>query len=117
MKILSWILLFFASYAVAPPPPAVGTQLVNCENIEGLLGTLAKSFPTTCPPCPALNHLWKPVDNPNTETRRECFDGEDNDEDGKTDCQDPDCLKDKRIQQRCQMRAKRPRRVSPTEGD
>ena len=27
----------------------------------------------------------------------------DNDEDGKTDCEDPDCLKDKRIQQRCRM--------------
>merc|ERR1712072_965514 len=42
-------------------------------------------------------------DNPHTETRRECFDGKDNDHDGKSDCADPDCMKDKRIRQRCQM--------------
>ena len=30
-----------------------------------------------------------------TETGRECLDGKDNDHDGKVDCADPDCLKDK----------------------
>ena len=42
-------------------------------------------------------------DNPHTETKRECFDGKDNDHDGKSDCADPDCMKDKRVRQRCQM--------------
>ena len=33
----------------------------------------------------------RPADDPNTETRRECHDGEDNDGDGLVDCDDPDC--------------------------
>jgi hypothetical protein len=37
------------------------------------------------------------------ETHRQCFDHKDNDGDGRSDCQDPDCYKDKRIQQRCRM--------------
>ena len=38
-----------------------------------------------------------------TETRRECYDGVDNDHDGKTDCEDSDCLADPRIKQHCEM--------------
>ena len=30
-------------------------------------------------------------DDPNTETMRECGDGQDNDGDGTADCDDPDC--------------------------
>ena len=45
-------------------------------------------------------------DNPNTETKRECFDHKDNDGDGKSDCEDPDCTKDKRIAQRCKRMQK-----------
>jgi hypothetical protein len=48
-------------------------------------------------------------DNPHTETRRECFDHKDNDGDGKSDCEDPDCTRDRRIRQRCQ-------RISRTHG-
>jgi len=35
------------------------------------------------------------------ESGRDCFDGLDNDEDGLTDCEDPDCQRDRRIAQRC----------------
>lgn len=38
------------------------------------------------------------------ETGRECFDGKDNDGDGKKDCDDPDCLKNRRIRQYCQRK-------------
>ena len=95
---LTILLLLFSGYwspIISQPtqPMIPGTQLVNCESIEPLLLKLASSTQKKCPPC----------DDPNTETRRECFDHEDNDGDGKTDCDDPDCLKDKRIQQRCRM--------------
>jgi len=95
---LTILLLLFSGFwspvLAQPPQPMIpGTQLVNCESIEPLLQGLASTMTKKCPPC----------DDPKTETRRECFDHEDNDEDGKTDCEDPDCLKDKRIQQRCRM--------------
>ena len=45
-------------------------------------------------------------DNPHTETNKECKDGRDNDGDGKTDCQDPDCLKNKFIKKLCARKAK-----------
>ena len=41
------------------------------------------------------------------ETHRQCFDHKDNDGDGRSDCEDPDCYKDKRIQQRCRMESNR----------
>ena len=41
------------------------------------------------------------------ETHRQCFDHKDNDGDGRSDCEDPDCYKDKRIQQRCKMESNR----------
>jgi hypothetical protein len=95
---LTILLLLFSGYwspIIAQPTP--GT-LMNCDNIDPLLQRLADLYPKQkCPPC----------DDPNTETRRECFDGVDNDEDGKTDCDDPDCLSDKRIQQRCIMMTRR----------
>lgn len=37
------------------------------------------------------------------ESGRDCFDGLDNDEDGLTDCEDPDCQRDRRIAQRCRQ--------------
>ena len=95
MKNVFALILIALTSAVSPPPAAplatVGTNPIqlDCNSIEPLLHQLASYVP-------------KP-DNPETETRRECFDGKDNDEDGMTDCQDPDCLKDKRIQQRCIM--------------
>ena len=61
----------------------------------GLVGQCRSSF------CSA--HLTNGRrDNPHTETKRECFDHKDNDGDGKSDCEDPDCTRDKRIRQRCQ---------------
>lgn len=45
--------------------------------------------------------------NAHTETHAECYDHIDNDHDGKTDCQDSDCLKDRRIKQRCDIMAAR----------
>lgn len=38
----------------------------------------------------------------NHESGRQCFDGIDNDNDGKSDCADPDCEKDRRVRQRCE---------------
>eukprot|EP01047_Picozoa_sp_COSAG01_P044572 COSAG01_NODE_4042_length_5409_cov_25.792844_5_plen_76_part_00 len=32
-----------------------------------------------------------------------CFDGKDNDGDGQSDCEDPDCIKDARIGQKCKF--------------
>eukprot|EP01048_Picozoa_sp_COSAG05_P006561 COSAG05_NODE_433_length_9859_cov_4.471004_4_plen_622_part_00 len=65
---------------------------------------------------PLSTHAWKTPAQYNPgfmcgkaskvgETHRQCFDGKDNDGDGRSDCQDPDCYKDKRIQQRCRMEA------------
>jgi hypothetical protein len=95
---LTLLLLLFSGFCtvLAPPPPQ--PSLLNCDNIDPLLHTLANLYPKQkCPPC----------DDPDTETRRECFDHKDNDGDGKTDCEDPDCLKDRRIQQRCRMMTRR----------
>ena len=39
--------------------------------------------------CAAVAH--RPADDPNTETRQECRDQQDNDGDGLVDCDDPDC--------------------------
>ena len=39
----------------------------------------------------ANNHVSLPAQDPNTESGRECRDGQDNDGDGTTDCADPDC--------------------------
>jgi hypothetical protein len=36
-----------------------------------------------------------------TETGRECFDSKDNDGDGRSDCNDPDCLRNKAVRNRC----------------
>jgi hypothetical protein len=97
-SLLTIILLLFSGFwspIIAQPPQP---SLLNCDNIDPLLHTLANLYPKQkCRPC----------DDPKTETSRECFDHEDNDEDGKTDCEDPDCLKDKRIQQRCRMMSRR----------
>ena len=129
MKNIFNLILIALSGAIAPlnpPMSEVGTQLVKCDNLAPLLKNLA-SYATKakCPPCSVLaeplaslqNHIWKPKDDPNTETRRECFDGKDNDDDGKTDCEDPDCLKDKRIQQRCMMMERRRPHTKPLDDD
>lgn len=42
------------------------------------------------------------------ERGHQCFDGKDNDGDGMKDCADPDCLKDRRIGQRCRYMSKHP---------
>ena len=41
--------------------------------------------------------------NPKSETGRECMDHVDNDHNGKTDCMDPNCLRDRRMKQRCDI--------------
>ena len=95
---LTLLLLLFSGFwspIIAQPPQP---SLMNCDNIDPLLHTLGNLYQQQkCPPC----------DDPKTETRRECFDHKDNDGDGETDCDDPDCLKDKRIQQRCIMMTRR----------
>ena len=41
----------------------------------------------------AGRRLQRGPDDPNTESGRECFDHTDNDDDGKSDCDDPDCTR------------------------
>ena len=87
----TWIFVLLFSLASAPPPPSIQPPI---QDVNGLLNKLA-DYGLNC------NHLFNHKDDPKTETRRECFDGKDNDEDGHTDCEDPDCSKDPRIRQRC----------------
>ena len=47
--------------------------------------------------------LLSPAAAQKHESGRACLDGKDNDHDHKTDCQDPDCLRDPRIAQRCEI--------------
>ena len=95
-----WFFVLLFSVINATPPPPTTPTLPTISQVENLLNTLTSAHPD-------CSKLWTHKDDPNTETRRECFDGKDNDEDGKTDCEDPDCKKDPRIRQRCMMMSKR----------
>ena len=105
-----------------PPPRRVHhftRSCVNCHNDEAYqciakavnrdprcINAAKTKFRCKCTPTPAEGGKKSPNgrhDNPHTETRRECFDYKDNDGDGKSDCEDSDCTRDRRIRQRCQQ--------------
>lgn len=68
--------------------------------------TANKKFKKRCDTWAASVAMHKD-ENPNTETGKECMDHIDNDGDGHTDCKDSNCLRDRRIKQRCEIMIKR----------